>query len=242
MDIIEEKLRLCQDELDKLRREYVQNIEQLIFVIDLVNGRAVRVKNTADLIAVFESKTSQWSREFNTQMQKNRERQMKMAGQVGVVNDVDPDNKTVRVKVNNSNAWFTLDMLSFENSSPHPAEEKLRLCQSNLVNSDRRLVEMQQKLERAIDLVIGREVRVKNTADLIAVFESKTNQWSRDFDSIMQHNRERQMKMAGQVGVVNDVDPDDKIVRVKVNNSNAWFTLDMLSFENSVTTTATVAS
>jgi len=116
MDIIEEKLRLCQDELDKLRREYVQNIEQLIFVIDLVNGRAVRVKNTADLIAVFESKTSQWSREFNTQMQKNRERQMKMAGQVGVVNDVDPDNKTVRVKVNNSNAWFTLDMLSFENS------------------------------------------------------------------------------------------------------------------------------
>ncbi len=116
MDIIEEKLRLCQDELDKLRREYVQNIEQLIFVIDLVIGREVRVKNTADLIAVFESKTSQWSREFNTQMQKNRERQMKMAGQVGVVNDVDPDNKTVRVKVNNSNAWFTLDMLSFENS------------------------------------------------------------------------------------------------------------------------------
>jgi transcription elongation factor len=58
----------------------------------------------------------------------------------------------------------------------------------------------------------------------------------------MQKNRERQMKMAGQVGVVNDVDPDDKIVRVKVNNSNAWFTLDMLSFENSVTTTATVAS
>jgi len=116
MDIIEEKLRLCQDELDKLRREYVQNIEQLIFVIDLVIGREVRVKNTADLIAVFESKTSQWSREFNTQMQKNRERQMKMAGQVGVVNDVDPDDKTVRVKVNNSNAWFTLDMLSFENS------------------------------------------------------------------------------------------------------------------------------
>ena len=58
MDIIEEKLRLCQDELDKLRREYVQNIEQLIFVIDLVIGREVRVKNTADLIAVFESKTN----------------------------------------------------------------------------------------------------------------------------------------------------------------------------------------
>ena len=114
MDIIEEKLRLCQDELDKLRREYVQNIEQLIFVIDLVNGRAVRVKNTADLIVVFESKTSQWSREFDSLMQKNRI--MKMAGQVGVVNDVDPDDKTVRVKVNNSNAWFTLDMLSFENS------------------------------------------------------------------------------------------------------------------------------
>jgi hypothetical protein len=116
MDIIEEKLRLCQDELDKLRREYVQNIEQLIFVIDLVIGREVRVKNTADLIAVFESKTNQWSRDFDSIMQHNRERQMKMAGQVGVVNDVDPDDKTVRVKVNNSNAWFTLDMLSFENS------------------------------------------------------------------------------------------------------------------------------
>jgi hypothetical protein len=46
----------------------------------------------------------------------------------------------------------------------------------------------------------------------------------------MQHNRERQMKLAGQVGVVNDVDPDDKFFQVKVNNIKAWFTLEMLSF------------
>jgi hypothetical protein len=79
---------------------------------------------------------------------------------------------------------------------------------------------------------MGREVFVKKTADLNAVFESKTSQWSRELGPRVQNKREPRARLAGKAGVVASADPGDNTVEVAVNGSKAWFTPEMLLLEH----------
>ncbi len=115
----------CQNYADIARADDDSNADSASSSVatfaDLVRGRAVRVKNTADLNAVFESKTSQWTRELAPKVQNNREPRANLAGQAGVVKSVDTGDKTVQVEViGTGQAWFTPEMLLIENSVTSP--------------------------------------------------------------------------------------------------------------------------
>ena len=68
-------------------------------------GMTVQIKSAITMAAIFNSPTSQWSRQLGPSVQNNTAPRAAAAGKTGVVATVDPGDSTVQVQVDGKKSW-----------------------------------------------------------------------------------------------------------------------------------------